>query len=55
MLTLQNDPPTLETVSDSKKDDYRRYSRPFRQMISLCLQKEPRQRCILHILYTILK
>ena len=44
MLTLQNDPPTLETISDSKNDDYRRYSRPFRRMISLCLQKEPRQR-----------
>lgn len=44
MLTLQNEPPTLDTISDGKNDDYKKYSRPFRRMISLCLQKEPQQR-----------
>ncbi|XP_031564666.1 serine/threonine-protein kinase OSR1-like [Actinia tenebrosa] len=44
MLTLQNDPPTIDTCSEGENKEYKKYSKVFKKMIACCLNKDPAQR-----------
>lgn len=42
LLTIQEDPPNLDTYNDG--DDVSMWSKSFRSMVKLCLQKDPNKR-----------
>lgn len=44
MMTLQNDPPTLDMCAEEKDQYAKTYSKTFRKMIAECLRKDPAER-----------
>ena len=43
MLTLQNEPPGIDSGTDDK-EQFKGYSKVFRKMLSECMRKEPEKR-----------
>ena len=43
MLTLQNDPPGIDSGTDDK-EQFKGYSKVFRKMLTECMRKEPEKR-----------
>jgi len=44
LLTMQQDPPSLKSYPDDKSVDGEPFSRGFREIVRLCLQKDPKKR-----------
>jgi len=44
LLTIQEDPPSLDTYTSTGDENEEQWSDSFRSMIQLCLQKDPRKR-----------
>ncbi|KAF6039060.1 hypothetical protein EB796_002633 [Bugula neritina] len=43
MLTLQNDPPNIDSGADDE-NQYKNYGKTLRKMINQCLKKDPQER-----------
>ncbi|KAI6647291.1 Heat shock protein 75 kDa, mitochondrial-like isoform X1 [Oopsacas minuta] len=44
LMTLENEPPTLEMMQEIYEEDYKQFSKSFRKMVASCLVKEPEKR-----------
>lgn len=50
MLTIQEEPPSLRSYATEKSCTGESFSRNFKEMVRMCLQKEPRKRPTVHTL-----